>query len=253
MSFGDHALPLAYVALLWFASTGLVIILDHRARTRLALIVAGLFACGATIVIALTAASTDRYAAYASFTAAFMVWGWHELSFLTGRVTGPRRIALEPGAAGWTRFRQSAATVIHHEIALAATLIMLVALSWGQPNQAGACAFALLFALRLSTKFNIFAGVPNFSPDILPPNLAYLKSYFRRGRTTVLMIISVILVISSCLYLGSFALANTGAVAVTGSLLTALALLGLIEHLFLVLPVADSALWRWAKPAAAQV
>ena len=33
------------------------------------------------------------------------------------------------------------------------------------------------------------------------------------------------------------------------SLLTGLALLGVLEHLFLVIPLRDSALWRWAMPA----
>jgi len=243
----DHALPLLYVAMLWFASTALVVALDHRARGPLALFVMGLAAIAGVCVIAMTADSTDPYAAYASFTAAFAVWGWHELSFLTGHLTGPRQTPLPADAHGWTRFRLSAATVIHHEIALVATLALLVAVSWGAPNPTGAAAFALLFAMRLSTKLNIFAGVPNFTPDILPPQLAYLKSYFRTRPMGAPMLISLTAIGAATWWLAAQALAAEQAIG--WSLLTGLALLGLVEHLFLVLPLRDGALWRWAVPA----
>jgi putative photosynthetic complex assembly protein 2 len=244
-----HALPLLYVAMLWFFSTALVVALDHRARGRLALTLAGGAACAAVAVIALLAPSRDAFAAYASFTAAFAIWGWHELSFLTGAVTGPRRDPLPEGAQGWTRFKLSAATLIHHELALATTLIVLLTVTIGHPNFAGAAAFALLFFMRLSTKLNIFAGVPNFMADILPPQLAYLKSYFRAQPMTGVMIVSLFLAGALTVWIGSRALASADDAAVTWSLLTGLAVLGVIEHLFLVLPFRDGALWRWAIPA----
>ena len=253
MSFGAHALPLLYVAMLWFFSTALIVALDHRARGMLALVLSGGAACAAVTVIALLAPSTDAFAAYASFTAAFVIWGWHELSFLTGVVTGPRRDPLPEGARGWTRFKLSAATVIHHELALATTLIVLAIVSHGHANSAGVAAFALLFAMRLSTKLNIFMGVPNFSSDLLPPQLAYLKSYFRTRAFNPLMPASLVLATATTLWLGTRALAAADDSAVGWSLLTGLALLGVIEHLFLVLPLADSALWRWAQPAAKNI
>ncbi len=248
-----HGLPLLYVVMLWFFSTALVVALDHRARGRIAMILSGGAACAAVAVIALLAPSTDAFAAYASFTAAFVIWGWHELSFLTGTVTGPRRDPLPDDAKGWTRFKLSAATVIHHELALATTLIILAIVSRGHPNFAGVAAFALLFAFRLSTKFNIFLGVPNFSTEILPSQLAYLTSYFRKARFNALMPLSLAGSIGVTIWLGSQALAATGDTATAWSLLTGLALLGVIEHLFLVLPIGDTALWRWAIPNAKKI
>ena len=253
MTFGAHALPLLYVVMLWFFSTALVVALDHRARGSLALGLSGGAACAAVAVIALLAPSTDAFAAYASFTAAFVIWGWHELSFLTGVITGPRRDPLPEGARGWTRFKLSAATVIHHELALATTLIILAIVSHGHANVAGAAAFALLFAMRVSTKLNIFMGVPNFSSDLLPPQLAYLKSYFRKARFNPLMPVSLTLSVGTIAWLGSQALAATNEAAISWSLLTGLAILGLIEHLFLVMPFSDNSLWRWAQPAAKNI
>ena len=249
----NHILPLLYVVMLWFFSTALVVALDHRARGHLALMLSGGAACAAVAVIALLAPSSDAFAAYASFTAAFIIWGWHELSFLTGTVTGPRRDPLPEGARGWTRFKLSAATVIHHELALAITLIILAIVSRGHPNAAGFAAFAVLFAMRLSTKFNIFLGVPNFSTEMLPPQLAYLKSYFRQRRFNALMPVSLIASIGLTYWFGSNAVAVTGDAATGWSLLTGLALLGVIEHLFLVLPIGDTALWRWAIPNAKRI
>ena len=253
MTMSNHVLPLLYVVMLWFFSTALVVALDHRARGRIALMLSGGAACAAVAVIALLAPSTDAFAAYASFTAAFVIWGWHELSFLTGTVTGPRRDPLPEGAHGWTRFKLSAATVIHHELALATTLIILAIVSRGHPNAAGLAAFAVLFAMRLSTKFNIFLGVPNFSTEMLPPQLAYLKSYFRKARFNPLMPVSLLLGGGLTYWLGSTALSATGDAAIAWSLLTGLALLGVIEHLFLVLPIGDTALWRWAIPNAKRI
>ena len=249
----NHILPLLYVVMLWFFSTALVVALDHRARGRIALMLSGGAACAAVAVIALLAPSSDAFAAYASFTAAFIIWGWHELSFLTGTVTGPRRDPLPEGAHGWTRFKLSAATVIHHELALATTLIILAIVSRGHPNAAGLAAFAVLFAMRLSTKFNIFLGVPNFSTEMLPPQLAYLKSYFRQRRFNALMPVSLAASIGLTYWFGSNALAVTGDAATGWSLLAGLALLGVIEHLFLVLPIGDTALWRWAIPNAKRI
>jgi putative photosynthetic complex assembly protein 2 len=248
-----HALPLLYVVMLWFMSTALVVALDHRARAQTVLTFAGGAACAALAVIGLLAASQDAFAAYASFTAALVIWCWHELSFLTGAVTGPRHAPLPEGATGWTRFRLSTATVIHHELALFVTLIMLAIVSRGLPNQTGALAFAILFAMRLSTKFNIFLGVPNFSNDILPPQLAYLKSYFRTARFNALMPFSLLAGTALTVWLGRTALAMPGDAAISYTLLTALAALGVVEHLFLVLPIGDTALWRWAIPSAKRI
>jgi len=248
-----HLLPLVFVAMLWFFSTALVVALDHRARGRSALALSGVAGCAAVLVIALLAPSGDAFAAYASFTAAFVIWGWHELSFLTGAVTGPQRDPLPDSAQGWTRFRLSAGTVIHHELALVTTLIVLAIVSRGHANFAGFAAFVVLFVMRLSTKLNIFLGVPNFNADMLPPQLAYLKSYFRVRRFNALMPVSLIASGALIYWLGTNALATTGEGAVIWSLLTGLALLGLIEHLFLVLPLADSALWRWAIPGDKQI
>ena len=78
----------------------------------------------AALLVARSAADPSPAGAYLGFTCALAVWGWHEMSFLMGIVTGPRKIECPcRTAAGWSRFRLAAATLIWHEIALAATAV----------------------------------------------------------------------------------------------------------------------------------
>lgn len=249
----SHGLPLLYALVLWFVSTGVIIWLDGLPRRtfRWSLAGASIIAGIALYWIARTAAATDATGAYVGFTAALAVWGWHEMSFLMGIITGPRKTPCPPGARGWTRFRLAAATLIWHEIALAVTLAGIVALTWNQPNQTAAATFGILFAMRLSAKLNIFLGVPNLTVDFLPPHLGHMKSYFRVASFNWLFPVSVACASVAALLLGEAALIliNDDGNAVGFSLLFALVALAVLEHWFMVLPLPDAALWRWAVPS----
>ena len=243
--------PLFFALLMWFIGTGAVVWLDSRPRAtfKTSLTLAGLVAIAALVVVWVKADDADIGGAYTAFAAAIVIWGWHEMSFLMGHVAGPNRAALPPGTVGWARFKAATATVIHHELAIAATAILLFAITWGQPNQAAPLTFLLLFVLRLSAKFNLFFGVPNLSDEVFPEHLAHLKSYFRVRRMNALFPLSILfgsgLAVWAWLAAGS-APVGSGASA-TGALLAGLAALGVVEHLFLVMPIKDAKMWRWAS------
>ena len=126
----------------------------------------------------------------------------------------------------------------------------LIALTWNAPNQIAAMTFSLLYVLRLSTKINIFIGVPNTKTDILPPHLVYLKSYYGPNRLRPALVLTTVASLVLAVWIGSAALAAAAGSpeAVGASLLFALAALGVLEHLFLALPFRDGALWGWALP-----
>jgi putative photosynthetic complex assembly protein 2 len=242
--------PLAFATVAWFVGTGAVLWLDRLpARTRPGSLMAATVVAGfATAAILVCAQSSAPAAAYIGFAATVALWGWHEASFLLGFVSGPRREACPEDARGWARFRLATATLIHHEIALAVTAVALFAITWNAPNQIAGWTFLLMFGLRLSTKLNIFLGVPHLSADMMPPHLDYLKSYFGAARSNALIPYTALAAIALVLLLGSALAAapgGSGSQAAFG-LLFALALLGLVEHAFLVLPVRDGALWGWA-------
>jgi putative photosynthetic complex assembly protein 2 len=242
--------PLLFALLMWFIGTAAVVWLDSRPHDtfRTSLGLAGLVAVAAMGLVWTHAGNTTVGGAYVGFGAAIVIWGWHEMSFLMGEVAGPNRAECPPNAVGWARFKLATATVIHHELAIAATAIALFAITWGQPNQAAPLTFLLLFVLRLSAKFNLYFGVPNLSDEVFPAHLAYLKSYFRKRRMNALFPVSI--VASSGLAFWAWTVAeaapaDSGAAA-GATLIAGLAVLGVVEHLFLVLPMRDAKIFRWA-------
>jgi putative photosynthetic complex assembly protein 2 len=258
VSWSGHILPFIVTVAIWFIATGLIAWADNRERTTFSrsLVIGGAAGITGLVVILVASLSAEVWAVYLAFIGALMVWGWHELSFLTGAAAGPRRGLADPELTGIARFRQAAATVMHHEVALAVTALLLISLSWNAPNQIGATVFVLMFAMRLTSKINLFVGVPNTTSEMLPEHLAYLKTYFGRNRMTVLLGLSVMGLGWMAAWFAALALAApVGSAAMVGaSLLFTLSLLGVLEHLFLALPFRDGMLWGWALPnrAAAQ-
>ncbi len=255
VSWHGHIVPFIVTVMIWFVATGLVAWADNRDRATFpkSMMLGGIGGIVGLIVILLASQSVAVIAVYAAFVGALLVWAWHEIGFLTGAATGPRRVPATPGVQGIERFTQASATVIHHEIALALTALLLISLSWNLPNQIGATVFVMLFGLRLSAKINMFIGVPNSTAEMLPPHLAYLKSYFGPNRMTALLAVSTIAILAMAGWFASLAMAAPigSAEMVGASLLTTLSLLGVLEHMFLALPFRDGMLWGWAfrRPA----
>ncbi|MEM7665013.1 MAG: putative photosynthetic complex assembly protein PuhE [Pseudomonadota bacterium] len=252
VSWSGHIVPFVVTVAIWFIATGLIAWADNRERGTFlkSLIIGGIGGVAGLIAILAASYSVSVGAVYLAFIGALLVWAWHEIGFLTGAAAGPRRTACPPDAKGLDRFAQATATVLHHEIALALTALMLISLSWNAPNQIGATVFVLMFGLRLSSKINLFIGVPNTSTEMLPPHLDYLKSYFGRNRMTFLLAASIIAILGVAAWFASLAMAApTGSAEMVGaSLLFALCVLGALEHIFLALPFRDGMLWGWALP-----
>jgi putative photosynthetic complex assembly protein 2 len=256
VSWSGHIVPFIVTVAIWFIATGLIAWADNRERATFSrsLMIGGAAGIAGLVAILIASLSAEVWAVYLAFVGALMVWGWHEFSFLTGAAAGPRRGRADPGLTGIGRFRQAAATVMHHEVALALTALLLISLSWDAPNQIGATVFVLMFAMRLTSKINLFVGVPNTTSEMLPEHLAYLRTYFGRNRMTALLAISILGLCAVTAWFARLALAAPmgSAEMVGASLLTTLALLGVLEHLFLALPFRDGMLWGWALPRRAR-
>ncbi len=245
-----YALPVLFAVFIWWFSTGLVLLLDGLPRTtfRWSHWLSTLLALGAFVGLLRTAGQTSAGAAFAAFTCALLVWGWHELSFLTGWITGPRQRAADAGVQGWPRFRQATLAVLWHELGILASGAAIVALTWGAPNQVGTATFAVLWVMRLSAKLNVFLGVRNLSVEFLPAHLAYLASYFRARPMNPLFPWSVTAATAAVALIVLDALqGQPGSAQATGGLLVATLLaLAILEHGLMVLPIQAQALWAWA-------
>ena len=249
---GGLAIALLVVLAVWFVGTGLVAMISHRQRAAFgrALVIACISGFAGIGLIVASAQSEALWAVYASFIGGLLIWTWHEISFLTGAVAGTHREPCPAGATGWQRFSMATMALIHHEVALAMTAALLLSLAAVTANATGAYAFALLLIFRLSSKLNIYRGVPHLSDDLLPAHLGYLKSYFGPRRLRVELVVSTAMIAAIAVWFGLAAIAadRPAALAAAG-LLGGLSLLAALEHLFLGLPFRDSALWGWAFDA----
>lgn len=185
-----------------------------------------------------------------AFLSALSIWGWIELAFLTGVITGPNTYPLPPHTPEWERFIRAWGTLAYHEMLLVATLIALFLIGWDAPNIFGIWTFAVLFFARISAKLNLFFGVPKINIEFLPRALSHLTTYFRIKPMNWLFPISVsALTLATGCWLERIHAATTEGQIIGFTLLTAITALALLEHWVMVLPIPDEKLWRWMLPA----
>jgi putative photosynthetic complex assembly protein 2 len=186
---------------------------------------------------------------YVAFLSALAIWGWIELAFLSGLITGPNRQPCPPSANLVQRFLRASATILWHELALIAALLAIWLMSGDVANTTGLWTFAILFFARISAKLNLFFGVPRINTEFLPRPLAHLASHFRYARMNWLFPISItaLTFAAGCWMERAYA-ATSDAMLVGYILLTVLTLLAVLEHWFMVLPLPDQKLWRWMLP-----
>lgn len=245
----EYGLPVLYALFVWWFSTGVILYLDGLpprtfrwsmlgATAILALSFYGLAASGAEPSVA---------GAYAAFTCGLLAWGWQEISYYMGFVTGPRKAPCPEGCAGWRHFWHAVQTTIYHELAIIAAAAAVVALTWDAPNQIGMWTFMVLWWMHLSAKLNVFLGVRNLNEEFLPEHLWYLRGFLTKKPMNLLFPVSVTVSTVIAIFLVQKAAApEASAFQATGfTFLATLMVLAILEHWFLVLPLPAAALWNW--------
>jgi len=242
--------PIAVALLLWWLATGVVLFLDGLPRRTYPRSMLGgvVLALAALWGIAASAGDATALGAYAAFACAIAVWGVLEMSYYMDFLTGVHRVPCPPGASPWRRFALALGTSIYHELAVVAAGAVLLLLTLGAPNRVALWTYLVLWLMRWSAKLNLFLGVSNFHQEWLPQHLRYMVTYTARRRMNLLLPVSVAASLTLAAFLLDAALApHAGAHQQAGYiLLAALLALAALEHLFLVVPLADGALWRWA-------
>lgn len=239
----------------WFATGAILMTVKHadrrglRARkiavlSGLPLIVAGVWAFQTSLT------DTGIAGAYMGFLGALGIWGWIELAFLAGIITGPITRPLPDGVREVERFLRAWGTVAFHEFLLVGALILIVMEGWGAPNTFGMWTYLVLYAARISAKLNLYLGVPKINTEFLPTALTHLPSHFRIRRANWLFPISVTaLTFAVACWLERLHASTTQGEAIGFALLTAITALALLEHWLMVLPLPDERLWRWMLPS----
>lgn len=244
---------LALVA--WWFFTGAILLMvrradagDQIAHGRNVFLAVPFFALGfAGLWISAQEATVGN--AYIAFISVLLIWGWIELAFLSGIITGPEQRPCPDDMTGAARFARAWDTVSRHELLLAGTLLAVVMLTVHAQNTVGLWTYAILFTARISAKLNLFFGVPRINTEFVPTPLVHIKSYFRKGPITFAFPIGVtFLSVTAAWFAQRLLFAETTADTVGFALLTALAVLAAIEHWFMVIPLPDAKLWRWMLP-----
>lgn len=252
----SYGIAVGYALFLWWFSTGVILYLDKRPEHTYPWSLAG---ATLALVIAFGVLVWSRdmatvTGAYAGFTAGVVIWGWMEMSYFMGFITGPRKLPCPENCHGWQRFRLALSTSLYHELVIVAAAGLMLWLTWGAVNAVGTWTYLILWLMRWSAKLNLFLGVPNLNEDWLPERIRFLTSYLAKRPMNLLFPVSVsVATVIMCLLVdtavelpaGSF----TGVALMLAATLLALAIL---EHWFLVLPLTDGALWRWALGAGAE-
>ena len=250
--------PALFALFAWWFSTGAILWVvrsadrqGEHARRRAVWFGLPFLAAGAA-GFWVTLWTNDTLSIYVAFVSALAIWGWIELAFLTGVITGPNTSPLPEGVPEWERFIRAWGTLAYHEMLLAATLAAMFLVGWDHVNPFGLWTFAVLFFARISAKLNLFLGVPKINVDFLPGALSHLPSHFRHRAMNWLFPVSVsALTFAAACWLERIAATTAPGAAAGFTLLTAITALALFEHWMMVLPIPDEKLWRWMIPASA--
>lgn len=242
--------PTVYAVLVWWFATGIILFLDGLPRRtfRWSLVAATAVLLAALYGMRESAFALSSRGAYTGFTCAILVWGWLEMSFLMGYITGPRKHACAENCAGWRHFLHASQTVIHNEIATVVGGGCVLAATWHAPNRIALWTFLILWSMRLSAKLNLFLGVPNLGEKLLPAHLSYLSGFFKRRPMNMLFPFSILISTTLTVMLAHRYMSSEDAfhTSIYG-LLTSLLGLGVLEHWFMVMPLPSEKLWNWAR------
>ena len=245
-----YVFPALFALFVWWFSTGVIMYLDGLPRRTFKWSMVGATAVLAASLYGLYASRGDTTlgGAYAGFTCGLLAWGWQEISFYMGFVTGTRKQPCEEGCRGWRHFGHAIQTSLWHELAIIGAAIVVVALTWHAANQVGMWTFMVLWWMHQSAKLNVFLGVRNLNEEFLPEHLQFLRSFLTKKPMNLLFPVSITVstVILVRLVDAAIAPGATRFEAAGFCFLSVLMALAVLEHWLLVLPLPAAALWGWS-------
>ncbi len=245
-----YVLPALFALFVWWFSTGAIMYLDGLPRRtfKYSMIGATLLLAASLYGLWATRSDTSLAGAYLAFTCGLLAWGWQEISFYMGFVTGPRSAPCPEGCRGWRHFGHAIETSLWHELAIIAAAVAVVALTWHGGNQIGVCTFLVLWWMHQSAKLNVFLGVRNLNEEFLPEHLGFLRSFLTKKSMNLLFPVSITVSTVILVYLIDAAVdpAATSFQKAGFCFVATLMALAILEHWLLMLPLPAAALWGWS-------
>ena len=244
-------LPVLYAIFLWWFTTGLVIAVYKRSQLviTLSFVLATVLLLASLVGVVATRNHTDPLGVYLAITFGMVIWGWQTTSYYLGFVTGPGHAETvdmaDVAPEGWEenlgeRVKLALRFIAHHELVVVAIGALLAVITWNAPNRWSLWIYVALWLMHFSAKVNVFLGVRNFSVDVLPRQLHYLKQLLtERTNNCTAFPVSMVLANSICLVVIYQGIAPSATPAQqTGFLFVGtMIVMGVIEHWMMVLPL----------------
>lgn len=243
----EYLYPALFALFVWWASTVAIIYLDGLPKKTFKYSMIGATVIFAISLIGLQTSAQDASVtgAYLAFTWGLLAWGWQEMSFYMGYVTGSRKQPCPENCRGWPHFVHAVQTSLYHELAIIVAAVAVVWLTWGAPNQIGMWTFMVLWWMHQSAKLNVFLGVRNLNEEFLPEHLEFLKGFLNKKSMNLLFPFSVTIstVITALLVVAAMAEGTSAFERAGYTFLAVLMALAILEHWMLVLPMPTATLW----------
>jgi putative photosynthetic complex assembly protein 2 len=250
----QYAIPAFLGFAIWWASTCLIMFLDglpRRTFTR-SMAMATMVLAVALVLLRGSAGEASAHGAYVGFTSGVLIWGWLEMSFYMGYVTGPRTHRCDHGCRGVSHFLHAIQACLYHEIAVLLAGAVVIGLTWREPNQFGTWTFIVLWWMHQSARVNVFLGVRNLNAEFLPDHLDHMRGFLTHAPMNLLFPFSITASLLCAVLMTSRALADPadGFNTAGYTLLTTMMALAILEHVFLMMPAPAlhvwNRLWRWS-------
>ncbi|ACF15054.1 photosynthetic complex assembly protein 2 [Chloroherpeton thalassium ATCC 35110] len=250
-SIGKHLVVAGLYSLaIWWISTAVIIYFNFQPVVRLAFFLTSL-----TLAI-ISAFMTVKYrddesimGTYITFTGALFVWGFVEVSFYTGYIVGPPVRPLFTIGPSWEAFHKAVHRSIYHEMLIMTLGLTALWLFRKAKNKFGLYTFFILWFAHQSCKLNVFFGVSNTGSEFIPDTVSDMAQFMTVTSMNWLFPFSISLntIVAYKFIRHVKDLAKPAWQRIGYILVGMMALLALVEHWLLVLPLNES-LWDVVVP-----
>ncbi|WP_439896274.1 putative photosynthetic complex assembly protein PuhE [Chloroherpeton thalassium] len=239
-----------YSLAIWWISTAVIIYFNFQPVVRLAFFLTSL-----TLAI-ISAFMTVKYrddesimGTYITFTGALFVWGFVEVSFYTGYIVGPPVRPLFTIGPSWEAFHKAVHRSIYHEMLIMTLGLTALWLFRKAKNKFGLYTFFILWFAHQSCKLNVFFGVSNTGSEFIPDTVSDMAQFMTVTSMNWLFPFSISLntIVAYKFIRHVKDLAKPAWQRIGYILVGMMALLALVEHWLLVLPLNES-LWDVVVP-----
>lgn len=234
-----------YSVVFWWLSTAAIIYFNFQPHYRAVVFgVALALMLGAIYALYAHRQSETVMSAFLTFTAGSIIWAFVEVSFYTGYIVGPQVRPIFTVGPSVIGFFQAIHRSLYHEGLVLGLVALMTLLSIGAKNKFGVYTFLMYWFMHQSAKLNIFLGVANTGREFVPDTVADMTQYMTIAHMNWLFPFSI----TFCTLLVAKLLKKTGETQepawrrVGFSIIGTMALMALLEHWLLVLPLNQS-LW----------